>query len=417
MNAGLQINHTLLKNLNHYQEFLLAAINSTCRVFTIHLILFVNILPLCSSLWNVNCLAKGNNMEQNKPEIIECQGTSYEIGKQTGEAAKENILKSLNLMYTSLETGLFFQASRDEVISVSNKYYENVRAFDPDAIKWVEGIAEGSKILFEESFALKCYLEIAMTYPQIAGMCTSFALTGSATENGMTMLGQNIDWHPDSPIDLLHIRHENGLEQLSLSLLGNCTYYLNSAGIGSCANLTLSPMGPITTHIPYTFYLFKAMRQNTIDKAMEVLSKAARGLVYYHLADKHGNMTGIESIYDEYTIVDPEDNTLIHANHYETEKYKKDDLAHTYIQDSFGRADRLRELISGSFGSITPKKMMGFLSDHKNHPDSICSHVDKTKPMELASMSKGSFIMIPEELKMYVAFGPPCENQYWEYSL
>lgn len=135
------------------------------------------------------------------------------------------------------------------------------------------------------------------------------------------------------------------------------------------------------------------------------------------LADKHGNMTGIESIYDDYTVLQPVNSTLVHANHYETEKYKKKDLAYTYIQDSFGRADRLRELISSSFGKITLKQMMEFLSDHQNYPNSVCTHVDNTKPPEMAAMSKASFVMVPEDLKIYIALGPPCENQYWQYSL
>jgi isopenicillin-N N-acyltransferase-like protein len=82
-----------------------------------------------------------------------------------------------------------------------------------------------------------------------------------------------------------------------------------------------------------------------------------------------------------------------------------------------GRADRLRELISGSFDNIIPKQMINFLSDHQNYPNSVCNHVDNTKPPEMAAMSKASFIMVPEELKIYIGFGPPCENQHWEYSL
>lgn len=355
-------------------------------------------------------------MQQNKPDIIECCGTPYEIGRQYGEAAKQNIFKSVNFMFVSLENG-FFKAPKDRVLNVADKYLENVREFDPGAVEWVRGIADGSGISFQESFALKSYLEIAMHYPQLSGMCTSFALTGPAAKDGLTMIGQNIDWHPDTPIDLLHIKHADGLEQLALCFLGNCTYYLNSAGIGNCSNLTISPMGPITNHIPLTIYLWKAMRQHTIDEVLNILGRAARGLGYYHLADRYGTITGIESVYDDYTILKPENHILVHANHYETEKYKTADLAYTYIQDSFGRSDRLRELISESFGNLTPKRMMGFLSDHQNFPDSVCNHIDNTKPPEMASMSKASFIMIPGELKMYIAFGPPCENQYFEYSL
>lgn len=355
-------------------------------------------------------------MQTNKPEIIECCGTPYEIGRQYGQAAKKNVLKSVDFMFASMEKGVF-QAARDGVLKAAAQYYKNVRAFAPEAIEWIQGIADGCGIPFEESFALKTYLEIAMHYPQISGMCTSFAFTGPVTKGGLTILGQNIDWHPEATVDLVRIKYADGPEQLSLCLLGNSYYYLNSGGIGCSSNLTLSPMGPVTAHIPLAIYLWKAMQKETMDDAMDILKKTARGVGYYHLADKNGHILGIESVYDDYTVMHPENHSMIHANHYETGKYKKNDMAHIYIQDSFGRADRLRELVSGSFGDITVKQIMNFLSDHQNHPDSICRHADPDKPPEMASESRASIIMVPEELKLYVAFGPPCENPYWEYSL
>ncbi len=122
-------------------------------------------------------------------------------------------------------------------------------------------------------------------------------------------------------------------------------------------------------------------------------------------------------MYDDYAIVEPRDGVLVHANHYETEKYKKTDGAYTYIQDSFHRADRLRALIDGAHGSITPEVMMESLSDHAGHPKSICTHVDPAKPAMFASMSLCSLIMIPGEGRMLISFGPPCENEYVEYLL
>lgn len=168
----------------------------------------------------------------------------------------------------------------------------------------------------------------------------------------------------------------------------------------------ISPVGPITKHLPLSIYLWKAIRQQTFHRAMDFLGKVSRGIGYYHLADRFGNMAGIESVYDDYTILKPENHSLVHANHYETEKYKAGDLAYTYIQDSFGRADHLREIVSGSFGDITTSQIMLFLSDHRNYPNSICNHADDAKPSEMASGPKASFIMIPEELKMYIAFWP-----------
>jgi isopenicillin-N N-acyltransferase-like protein len=150
---------------------------------------------------------------------------------------------------------------------------------------------------------------------------------------------------------------------------------------------------------------------------MEILQMAAKGIAYFHVADKRGKIHGIESIYDDCTIIQPENDTLVHANHYETEQYKGNDLAYTYIKDSFGRADRLRQLITESYGTLTPESFMNMLADHQGHPNSICSHIDETKPEEMRSMSKASFIMVPEELKLLIAFGPPCENSYREYTL
>lgn len=347
---------------------------------------------------------------------IECTGTAYEIGLQYGKAARANIHRALTLLVTGLETGPY-RANRDGVIACSRKYLANVRTFDPSGIDRVRGMAEGAGIGFDEAFAIHCYMELVINYPYLAGMCTSFGATGPATKNGITIIGQNIDWHPDTPLDLLRIRHDDGLEQMTIAFFGTSCYSLTSAGIGNCANLTLSPMGPVTNHIPLSFYLFKAMRQKNLDDALEVLQSSARGLGYYHLADAGGNLLGIESIYNRYSILEPENGLLVHANHYETPDFAENDGAHTFITDSFQRAPRLRRLMKQHHGSLTPEKVMTLLADHDGYPNSICRHVDSTKPPIFASMSKASFIMLPAERKMYICLGPPCENNYKEYAL
>jgi len=310
-----------------------------------------------------------------------------------------------------------FQVDRDGVLACGKKYLANVTAFDPPGIDRVRGMADGAEIGFDEAFAVYCYTELATNYPYLAGMCTSFAATGSATKNGITIIGQNIDWHPDTPLDLLRIRHSNGIEQLAITFFGTPCYSLTSAGIGNCANLTLAPMGPVTNHIPLGFYLYKAMRQKSFAEAFDVLRKSARGVGYYHLADAGGNLLGIESIYDGYTVLEPEQGMLVHANHYETHDYTENDGAHTYITDSFQRAPRLRHLMRQHHGSLTPEIMMTLLADHEGYPNSICRHVDDSKPQEYASMSKASFIMLPAKQKMYICAGQPCENKYEEYAL
>ena len=130
-----------------------------------------------------------------------------------------------------------YQAGRDAVAMAARKYLDNVRAFDPAALERVKGMADGAKMSFDELFALQCYSELFVNYPGLAGMCTSFGVAGPATKGGVTILGQNVDWHPDATIDLSVSRHD-GSRMFGLFLNGYGAYYLTSNGMGSCANMT-----------------------------------------------------------------------------------------------------------------------------------------------------------------------------------
>ncbi|MFZ2446135.1 MAG: C45 family peptidase [Syntrophobacteraceae bacterium] len=357
-------------------------------------------------------------MKQSGSGVIECCGSAYEIGVQYGAAAKDNIHRGLHLLARQLSQNPFhIPADFETAIRCARIYLKNVQAFDPEGLNLVRGTAEGADITFDEAFALYCYTELIFNFHILAGMCTSFAVTGPATCGGKTILGQNIDWHPDTPFDLVHIRHAGGLEQLSVTFFGAFCYSLTSAGLANCANLTLTLARPVTTQIPLSLYLYSAMRRPSLDEAFVVLQHAARGMGYYHLADSRGRIRGIESVSDDFTVLEPKEGVLVHANHYETGKYAEYDVAPRHIPDSFHRASRLRALIGQHYGSITPEVMMRLLADHDGHPHSVCTHVDTARPYDFAVISAASVIMVPEERRMFISLGPPCENNYVNYGL
>ncbi len=198
--------------------------------------------------------------KRNALSVIECSGSEYEIGRQYGEQAREKLRKAAALMFKSMKL-MPYQAERDAVTMAARKYLDNVRAFDPGAIERVKGMADGSGLTFDEIFSLQCYSELFVNYPGLAGMCTSFAVTGPATKNGITLLGQNVDWHPDSTIDIVRIRRSDGKRMLGLFLNGYGGVYLTSDGVGNCANMTICPPAPVTGHVPFAFYLYAAMRE------------------------------------------------------------------------------------------------------------------------------------------------------------
>lgn len=357
-------------------------------------------------------------MTMKRLRLLECGGSPAEIGRQYGEAARENIRKGLDMLMAWLEHAPYpCRVDRASVCAAAGKYLPNVERFFPEAVERIRGMAEGSGLPFEECFAVSCYTELVGVYPYLAPMCTSFAVAGPATKTGQTIIGQNVDWHQETPLDLMHVIHPDGSEHLALTFFCASSIFLTSHGLANSANLTLAPMGPVTDHTPFSCFLPEAMRQPTAGKALDILKKYSRGVEYFHVADADGRMAGVESVYDGCTVLEPQEGVLVHANHYETEAYTKDDVARMHISDSFKRADRLRELIREHYGELTPELMMKLMADHEGYPYSICRHLDPNVPYALSAISAASVVMVPEERVMYVAAGPPCENGFAEYSV
>ncbi|MCE5346526.1 MAG: C45 family autoproteolytic acyltransferase/hydrolase, partial [Bacteroidales bacterium] len=185
-------------------------------------------------------------------KLIECSGTPYEIGRQWGEGCKESLFRVSENAFNGMN--LMYQAPREEVIARAMKFLPFVQEFDPYLIEIMRGQSDGAGISFEEIFTQKCMNELTFYYSgKIIGLCTSFAATGEATQDGKTLLGQNIDWLVGAPIDLLKINHSNGLAQFILSFANSTEFTFSSAGFGMCVNATLGQ--DYSFNIPLACYL------------------------------------------------------------------------------------------------------------------------------------------------------------------
>ncbi|RQD78409.1 MAG: hypothetical protein D5R97_00420 [Candidatus Syntrophonatronum acetioxidans] len=353
--------------------------------------------------------------ERKRFEVIECEGTLYEIGVQWGKGCKENISKALEMALGGLSQ--VFDTTKEDIIFNAMKYGKKVQNFDHELIDIMRGQAEGAGVKFEEIFTLKCAYDLGAYYKQVSALCTSFAARGVATRKGNTFLGQTIDWYPGTPMDLLKITYPDGTVNLSLVLWGVVEYTLSSAGLGMCANGTWSTSDDFHFNIPLGCYLSKAMRQKTWEEALDILRKNARGLGYFLLASKNGEITGIESVQNDFENHYPEEDILVHSNHYLTERFQDMDLVNTLVPDSPSRLERIKILMEDHYGYLTPQLMMEILSDHDNYPNSLCRHVDETKPPQFHSQTLAAYIMVPEEGLMYIAWGNPCQHEFVEYKM
>lgn len=351
--------------------------------------------------------------------VVELKGSYFEIGRGWGAAFNGEMNKVVQIELGVISN--FYGIPIDAVVELSKKYLPIATSYDADFIEVLKGFSEGAGIDFDTLFAIRTALEILFFAGQPSGMCTSLAITGAATHNGETIIGQNIDWHPELPMALLQIEWPTGVKQLSLSMGGIWEYSLSShpaaSPYGVVATLTGTPdTTPEIPKVPISIMMNKASRQNSLEDAIAVFTGDKVNIASFLLANGQGIIRGIELGLNSFEMQEPEREILVHANHYVSERYKTQDIFLQYVPDSPLRYERLKHLLEKNYSEIKPENVMQYLSDHSNFPKGICAHVDPESELP-PSATLASIIMIPEQKIMYVAIGNPCQNKYTRYEL
>jgi len=348
--------------------------------------------------------------------VIECSGTSYEIGQQYGQAAKENIKHSIDVLIQRVNSSA--KATKDEILKNTRKYQPYVKKVDPILIEQIRGQADGAGVTFDEVFALRCWFELRFHYKHLVTLCTSFAATGTATKGGRTLVGQNFDVPPGSTLDIVRIKRDDGSKELSLVFWGGGELSINSYGIGLVLNVVASPDADQRLCIPCCCLMPKVMREHRMGDALGTLCTHGRSMLHYMIGSSEGEIFSVETRPDNFNVIQPVEDFLVHTNHYITENFKIGDAKGLPTRGgSYLRQQRLTRLMKGAHGEITPESMMEFMSDHHNYPVAICGHPNEEVPPDQRSMTVSSIIMVPEEKCMYVTFGNPCQYEYEKYTL
>ncbi len=366
-------------------------------------------------------LISGNAVAREKKEmkIIRLQGSYFEIGQAWGEALAADLKASIDTEIGWIAQ--FISKDKKDLIAMSNKLIPIAEKYDPQFIQVMQGMAKGSGLPFEEIFALRTLLELMFYCHKLPAMCTSFAVTGDVTKGGITIIGQNIDWHPEITMSLLRITWPNGVEHLSLSLGGIWEYPLSwhpsSSAFGLVSTLTVSMNETQDLNqVPISIIMNKASRQKRLEQSLSYIVNAQQNMLGFVLASAEGEIIGIESAANTYEVLYPENEVMVRANHYLTERFKPFDFFAKYWPNTYLRYNRLKVMIDKDREQITPELMMKKMANHINFPNSICTHVDPESKFQ-PSQTVASIIMVPEKRIVYIANGNPCETEYIKYQL
>lgn len=345
---------------------------------------------------------------------FEAHGTPTEIGHQHGEQAASRIQGYLDFLAESL------RLTREQLGERAMRFFPLFDKHCRELLPELAALAVAAKVTPAEALALQLRGELAQVSD---GACTTFAIGPRGTATGDTFVGQTSDNPPELECFgyVLKLRPTGKPALLMWTFGGMLGYHgINEHGVSHFANsLGGGPAWKFAlSHYPLKRLILEQRSLRDVLRLMREFPVCSNG--NYMLADGSGAILDVELTSDGPFVPELPERFLVHSNHYLCSEHACDANFQLSLPDSFPRLDRMRKLIDEKFGSIELADVQSFLADHDGHPVSICrhSHAGPSGPM-LGPSGKtvAALIAEPEQRRLHVAIGNPCQNPFVTYSL
>lgn len=309
---------------------------------------------------------------------IEVEGDPVGIGLSYGRQAVSRIEASLDIYRPIFEeAGL----SWDQALSRAAGFLEQLDVFDAEQCTELRAIAQAAGVKAEEIMLINARTDIIYGSPNPPGIlddgCTGAIAMPNATADGHVIHAQNWDWRSacKESVVIVKRRPSKGPKTLNLfeaGTLARCG--LNEHGIAMTANFLQCDHDPGRNGVPSPFVRRRALSSNAIATAAEHILIAPRSFSNnIMLSDAGGIGLNFETTPKEYYWSKPEDDLLVHANHFTSPagRSRVFDTGVVLSADSLYREDRVRDILSKAKGEITIKTMLNALADDFGSPFSV----------------------------------------------
>jgi isopenicillin-N N-acyltransferase like protein len=345
--------------------------------------------------------------------VLTLEGTAAARGIAYGRLAADRIRDGLDFY-----RGVFAAAGLEgeRLRRVSARLEEEIGSFDPEMLLELEGIARGAKVSLGEVISLNARSELMRSSEE---GCTGIACLPQAS-SGHTLLGQNWDWHPSRAATgvLMRILPDDGPAMLAFAeagALARCG--LNEFGIGVVGNALECEDCSRPGGVPVALLRRRILGCRTIEEAVRTVHESPRGTSVNHLiASAEGEAVSCETTPGAVYEILPEDGLLGHSNHFLSPRAQEEvvDTGIAIHPDTLQRAPRVEELVRACRPADVATLQEAFC-DHEGYPDSICRHAAAVEMGTWTTVA--SVVMDLDELRFWLASGPPCEAGYREHQL
>jgi isopenicillin-N N-acyltransferase-like protein len=343
--------------------------------------------------------------------LIKVKGSHKEMGRQIGEAFREQIKHHLwntkeliNSTYTTLE--LDWEGARMQ----GRKYIPFAQEKYPEYVDELIGLSEGANVDFDDVSVVNALEAVTIDALHLS-KCTTMAVSETNTADGHVLIGHNEDWIPEDEPDvfLVHAEPDKDPPFLAMTygaLLPNIGF--NAYGIAQCCDSVYPNDSRIG--IPRLVVSRAVLSARTPSEAIRHTLIPRRAAGYNHLlADESGEIYSVEVSARKFAILYAQDGYMVHTNHYldstmQMIEYEPDELISTRVR--YLRANRLLR----ESDQHTIKSIQAIQRDHINFPNSICNHSeDDTDPLD-REKTVNSMVIDLTARAMHIAWGNPCVN-------
>jgi isopenicillin-N N-acyltransferase-like protein len=362
--------------------------------------------------------------------FVELRGGPRARGRQFGEACREQVRAYPETLCRVLAAEARLRAigvaggagpgggpSPAELWSRALTFLPAFEAFAPHLVEEIRGIAEGAGVPFAAALLVNVRAEVAGVRAGGAGPaeeCTAFAAGRGATASGAVLLGQNQDQAPEMEAFgvVVRVRPDRGPPVLMATFGGLVGYPgLNGAGVAHVQNALAN--GVWRHGLPHYPLKRVLLEQETVEACLGVFDRAPLASCgNYVLGDGQGRVVDVESTPGGYAVLEPERDVIAHTNHFRSDRFASGERLLGSLPDSVPRWARMRALLLAEHGRITLETVQRCLRDHEGGPGAICRH-DPARPMQTIA----SIVAEPDEGRLHVARGNPCEHHYVAYSV
>ena len=212
--------------------------------------------------------------------------TPRERGADYGSQCRELIHGVLERYITFFNSG-HAAVSWDDAREISKKFVPFIKAYSPELLEELEGVAEGSGASFDELLTLNSRSE-AMTLVRRAKSdeeeldgCSSVAVLPEATADGHTILAQNWDtytWQEYGTV-ILQVMKDDGADMMIVTEAGQLARYgMNQAGLALGVNSLHKTWNTKVFGVPSVFVRRKFLEQDRYVDAVDAADVLRRGL-------------------------------------------------------------------------------------------------------------------------------------------